>query len=66
MTTVGFSVSDLVQSAYQLGSSPNETLIWNLACKLISNATQSTFSDSPLFTINSASLSNLLSGLSPT
>jgi RND superfamily putative drug exporter len=65
MTTVGFSVSDLVQSAYQLGSSPNETLIWNLACKLISNATQSTFSDSPLFTINSASLSNLLSGLSP-
>lgn len=65
MTTVGFSVSDLVQSAYQLGSSPNETQIWNLACKLISNATQSTFSDSPLFTINSASLSNLLSGLSP-
>ena len=67
MTTAeaGFSVSDLMESAYQLGPSPNETQTWNLACDLISNATQSTFSDSPLFTINSASLSNLLSGLSP-
>jgi RND superfamily putative drug exporter len=61
----GFSVSDLMKSSYQLGPSPNETQTWNLACDLISNATQSTFSDSPLFTINSASLSNLLSGLSP-
>ena len=43
----------------------NETQTWNLACDLISNATQSTFSDSPLFTINSVSLSNFLSGLSP-
>ena len=61
----GFSVSDLMESAYQLGPSPNATQTWNLACELISNATQSTFSDSPLFTINSVSLSNLLSGLSP-
>ena len=45
----GFSVSDLMQSAYQLGSSPNDTQTWNLACDLISNATQSTFADSPLF-----------------
>ena len=60
----GFSVSDLMESSYQLGPSPNETQTWNLACDFISNATQSTFSDSPLFTINSASLSNLLSGLS--
>jgi RND superfamily putative drug exporter len=66
MTTyAGFSVSDLMDSSYQLGSSPNDTQTWNLACDLISNATQSTFSDSPLFTINSASLSSLLSGLSP-
>jgi len=43
----------------------NETQAWNQACEFISDATQSTFSDSPLFTINSASLSNLLSGLSP-
>jgi putative drug exporter of the RND superfamily len=65
ITTAGFSVNNLMQSTYQLGSSPNETQTWNLACALISNATQSTFTDSPLFTINGASLSSLLSGLSP-
>ena len=43
----------------------NKTQTWQLACNLISNATQSTFLDSPLFTINADSLSNLLSGLSP-
>jgi len=61
----GFSVSQLMQSTYQLGSNPNDTQTWNLACDLISNATQSTFEKSPLFTINSASLSSLLSELSP-
>ncbi len=61
----GFSVSDLMDSSYKLGSSPNDTQTWKLSCDLISNATQSTFSNSPLFTINSASLSNLLSELSP-
>ena len=66
MTTpdAGFSVSDLIQSAYRLGSSPNDAQAWTLACKFISNATQSTFSDSPLFTVNSTSLSNLLSSQS--
>jgi putative drug exporter of the RND superfamily len=59
----GFSVSDLIKSAYLLGSSPSDAQAWTLACKFISNATQSTFSDSPLFTVNSTSLSNLLSGL---
>ena len=61
----GFSISALMDSAYQLGSSPNDTQTWNLACDSFSNATQSTFSDSPLFTINPASLTNILSGLSP-
>ena len=67
MTTAdpGFSVSDLTESSYQLGPSPNETQTWDLACALISNATQNTFSDSPLFTINNASLTSLLSALSP-
>ena len=59
----GFSVSDLIKSAYLLGPSPSDTQAWTLACKFISNATQSTFSDSPLFIVNSTSLSNLLSGL---
>ena len=57
---VGFSISDLMQSTYQLGLSPNSTATWDLACSLISNATQSTFAQSPLFTINSTSLQNLL------
>jgi RND superfamily putative drug exporter len=67
MTTAveGFSVSDLMNSCYQLGSSPNDNQTWNLSCDLISNATQSTFLDSPLFSINGGSLSSLLSGLSP-
>ena len=67
MTTAeaGFSVSDLVQAAYQFGSSPSVTQTWKLSCDLVSNATQLAFSDSPLFSINSPSLSSLLSGLSP-
>jgi RND superfamily putative drug exporter len=64
-TDAGFSVSDLMQSAYQLGRSPNNTHTWNLACDFVSNATQSTFKDSPLFTIKSIPLRTLLSDLSP-
>ena len=60
----GFSVSNLMDSSYQLGSLPTESQTWDLACELVANATQSTFTDSPLFTINAGSLSNLLSGLS--
>ncbi len=44
-------------------SGNNQT--WDLACGLIANATQSTFAQSPLFTINAPELSSLLSGLSP-
>ena len=60
----GFSFSDLIKSAYPLGSSPTDAQTWNLACNFISNATQITFIDSPLFTINSTALSNLLPRLS--
>ena len=59
----GFSVSDLIKSTYQLGSSPSDARTWTLACMFISNATQHTFVDSPLFQVNSRSLSNLLSSL---
>ena len=57
--------ASLQSNIITLGSTSNKTQTWQLACNLISNATQSTFSDSPLFTINAESLSNLLSGLSP-
>jgi putative drug exporter of the RND superfamily len=60
----GFPVSELVQSAYLLGLSPNDAQTWGLACNLIATATQSTFADSPLFSVNAASLRSLLSGLS--
>ena len=59
----GFSVSDLIKSTYRLGSSPSDAQTWTLACTFISNATQYTFIDSPLFHVNNTSLSNLLSGL---
>ena len=62
-TDAGFSVSDLIKSTYQLGSSPSDAQTWTNACMFISNATQHTFVDSPLFQVNSRSLSNLLSGL---
>ncbi len=61
----GFTVDDLMHSTYDLGTSPNATQTWSLACEFISNATQSTFSQAPLFTINATSLSSLLSELSP-
>ncbi len=52
-----------MNSAYQLGSMPSDAQTWALACNFISNATQTAFSDSPLFYVNSTSLSNLLSSL---
>ena len=62
----GFPVSELVQAAYMLGQSPSQAQTWDLSCTLISQATQTTFQDSPLFTVNGTALNNLLSGLSPT
>jgi putative drug exporter of the RND superfamily len=61
----GFPVSELVQSAYLLGSAPNDAQAWNLACIFIVTATQNVFVDSPLFSVNGTALGSLLSGLSP-
>ncbi len=61
---VGFSPTQLVNEAINLGSSPSFTQKWTLASELIANATQSAFADSPLFSINSPALANLLSNLS--
>ncbi len=57
---VGFSVSSLIQASYDLGRSPSNTQSWDLSCDFISNATQNAFIDSPLFKVNSTSLSYLL------
>jgi putative drug exporter of the RND superfamily len=64
VSDAGFSISDLMNSAYQLGNSPSTNQTWNLACSFIANATQTTFQDSPLFTINSRALTSLLNQLS--
>jgi RND superfamily putative drug exporter len=56
----GFHVSDLIQASYNLGPSPSNSQTWNLSCAFISSATQNAFSDSPLFKVNSTSLSDLL------
>jgi RND superfamily putative drug exporter len=60
---VGFSPSQLVNEAVNLGSSPSFSQQWALASKFFANATQSAFVGSPLFSINSTSLANLLSSL---
>ena len=61
----GFTISDLMNSAYQLGQLPSSNKTWNLASSFIANATQTTFENSPLFTINNFALTTLLTQLSP-
>ena len=60
---VGFSAPQLVDAAVNLGASPSFAQQWNLASEFIANATQSAFVGSPLFSINSTALANLLSNL---
>jgi RND superfamily putative drug exporter len=62
-SSLGISARRFIQEIYNLGSSPSTTDSWDLASKVFSNATKISFSNSPLFTINSTSLSNLLSEL---
>jgi RND superfamily putative drug exporter len=57
------SIPELINSSYAVGASPNSSAVWNLAAHIFSDATQSSFSNSPLFTVNATSLSHLLSGL---
>ncbi len=64
------SLPALVSQAASLQSSlittnTSNVQAWNQACSIISTATENTFTDSPLFTINTASLTSLLSSLSP-
>ena len=61
----GFTISDLMNSVYQLGELPNCNQTWNLASSFIANATQTTFVDSPLFRVNNTALTTLINQLSP-
>jgi putative drug exporter of the RND superfamily len=62
---VGFSPTQLVNEAVNLGSSPTFAQQWALSSELIANATQTTFVGSPLFSINTSALTSLLSNLPP-
>jgi putative drug exporter of the RND superfamily len=57
---LNFSVSDLLNDAYNLGSSPSLSATWYLASGLLANATVSLFASSPLLIVNSTSLHDLL------
>lgn len=61
----GISVSLLLSSSYDLGNAPSFAQKWDLASSLVANLTEAAFVNAPLFTVNSTSLSNLLSSLAP-
>ncbi len=63
---LGVAPRDFVLQIYNLGSFPSSTSVWSLASKFFSNATATSFANSPLFTINATSLSTLLSGFTNT
>ena len=57
----GFSASQFLYAAYNLGLSPSFSQVWNLASVFVADGTQTAFSGSPLFSVNSTSLADLLS-----
>jgi RND superfamily putative drug exporter len=57
---MNFSISQIVDDAFNLGPSPNSTATWRIASGFFANATVSLFASSPLLTANSTSLYNLL------
>ena len=61
----GFSITQLLRSSYDLGTPSSFSASWNLSSSFISNATQTTFENSPLYSVNGTSLQQLLSNLSP-
>jgi hypothetical protein len=54
------SVSDFISVAYNLGNSPEDTMIWALTSQIIASTTVQSLSNSPLFIINESSLYNVL------
>jgi RND superfamily putative drug exporter len=63
-STLGVSPKEFVLSIYDLGPAPNATSLWSIASMYFSNVTSRSFANSPLFTINATSLSQVLSGFS--
>ena len=58
----GVSVPQLVRSTYALGPDPSAGAAWRLASSFVANATASSLAGSPLFTVDTGSLSSLLGG----
>jgi RND superfamily putative drug exporter len=56
-------LSYLMYAAYYLGQSPSFSQIRNLSSLFVANATESVFSGSPLFSVNSTALTSLLYSL---
>jgi RND superfamily putative drug exporter len=59
-----FPVSQLMYTAYMLGSSPSLSQVHAVASGFVAEATQIAFSESPLFSVNSTSLTALLTDIS--
>jgi RND superfamily putative drug exporter len=59
----GFSAYQFLNATYYLGQSPSFSQVWDLASAFVADGAQTAFSGSPLFSVNSTSLANLLSAL---
>ncbi len=61
---LGVTPIDLVGQLYGLGARPSSfSQLWGLASAFVADGAQTAFSGSPLFSVNNASLANLLSAL---
>ena len=63
-SSLGVSAKSFVEQVYNLGNQTSSSAVWDLASKVFSNATATSFASSPLFTINATSLSGLLAQFS--
>jgi len=55
--------AELLNSSYAMGASPTLAQIWHEASSFVANSTAAAFANSPLFIVNSTTLTNLLSDL---
>ena len=62
----GLATTQLLDSSFNLGPQPTAAQERDLAASLVANITSSTFAGSPLFSVNSTSLAEVMSGLSQT
>jgi RND superfamily putative drug exporter len=64
LSNTGISLIQVLQDSYNLGPSPSAALVWNLTSSLYANATSRLLASSPMFSVNSTSLYDLLSTFS--